>query len=117
MKNKKWILLIVAGLAIGLGITLFSPWASGSPDGLERVAEDEGFAEEGKDPTYQVIADYVLPGVENERLSTVLAGMVGVVMVMAVSLGAGAVLYAVARRRESGASATQEQTGAPPRSG
>lgn len=95
--RRSWIALILIGVVIGLGITLFSPWASSEPDGLERVAEDKGFVDEGKDPPYEVIAGYVFPGVENERLATVLAGVVGVLIVAGVSLAIGLGLWALSR--------------------
>jgi hypothetical protein len=88
-QRRRWLGLLAVGLAIALGITLFSPFASGSPDGLERVAEDEGFIEEAEDPSYNIIADYVFPGVENERLATILAGVVGVLIVGALGLAIG----------------------------
>lgn len=70
----------VAGLAIALALAFLSPLASGSPDGLERVAEDKGFIDTAQDPAYQIIADYLFPGVENEALATILAGVVGTVI-------------------------------------
>lgn len=97
--NKSWIAIIAVGIAIALGITLFSPWASSDPDGLERVADDKGFIDEGNDPAYEVIADYAFPGIENERVATVLAGVVGVVIVAGISLGAGFGLWALSRSR------------------
>jgi hypothetical protein len=97
--KKSWLVLIVVGLAIALGVVVLSPLASSEPDGLERVAEDKGFVDEGNDPAYQVIADYVFPGVENERLATVLAGVVGVLVVSGVTFGAGFGLWALSRSR------------------
>ncbi len=97
--NRKWLAVIVAGVAIALGITLFSPWASSDPDGLERVAEDKGFLEEAKGPSYEIIPDYTFPGVENERLATILSGIVGVLIVVVLALVAGYGLQALARSR------------------
>lgn len=78
--------------AIGLGIALllavFSPLASAHPDGLEWVAEQKGFLEAARGPLYNLIPDYVLPGVSNEALATILAGIVGTLMVFSVALGA-----------------------------
>jgi ABC-type Fe3+ transport system permease subunit len=91
MKNRNWWLAGV-GLLIALAVTLISPLASAWPDGLERVAEDHGFLDLGEDPAYEIIPDYVLPGVQSESLATILAGMVGVVIVFGVGLGAGYVL-------------------------
>jgi hypothetical protein len=79
--NKGWLGIIAIGLAIAVVVVLFSPWASSHPDGLERVAEDEGFIEEAKDPPYEVIADYVFPGVENEKVATILSGLIGIAIV------------------------------------
>ena len=39
----KWFTILALALAIGLA-TAVSPFASSSPDGLNRVAEDHGFA-------------------------------------------------------------------------
>ena len=39
----KWFTILALALAIGLA-TAASPFASSSPDGLERVAADKGFA-------------------------------------------------------------------------
>ena len=108
MNRRNWIVLVAVGVGIGLFITLFSPWASSEPDGLERVAEDKGFIDEGNDAPYKVIADYVFPGVENERLATILAGAVGVLIVTGVSLGAGFGLWALARSRAQKAGEGEE---------
>ena len=80
------------GLAFAVIIAALSPLASAHPDGLERVAEDQGFIEQARDAPYQVLPDYTIPGVSNERVSTVLAGLVGVVLVTAGTLVAARLL-------------------------
>lgn len=65
------------GLIACLIVACLSPLASSSPDGLERVAEDKGFISLGQGAPFQVIADYVFPGIENEALATILAGITG----------------------------------------
>ena len=90
MKRNWW--LIGVGLLIALALTLISPLASPWPDGLERVAEDQGFLDLGEEPAYELIPDYVLPGIQNESLATILAGIVGVLLVFGVGLGAGYIL-------------------------
>ena len=77
MKFTWWI----AGYFIALAVTLLAPFASGSPDGLERVAEDQGFIDTAKDAPYSIIADYVFPGIESEALATILAGVIGVTII------------------------------------
>ena len=86
MKRRHYLGLLVVSMGIALFITLFSPLASSEPDGLEKVAENEGFIAQAEDAPYEVIADYVLPGVDNEHLATVLAGIIGIVVVAAVAL-------------------------------
>ena len=92
MKWKWWIV----GLLIALAVTLISPLASAWPDGLERVAEDKGFIEDAQDAPYEAIPDYVLPGIGNEALATVLAGIVGTLVVFGLAYGLGILL----RRRK-----------------
>jgi hypothetical protein len=96
MRNKAW---WIAGLVIALAVTLLSPLASPWPDGLERVAEDHGFIDAAKGPFFEIIPDYVLPGIPSESLATILAGAVGVLIVFGITLGAG---YALRRRRPEG---------------
>jgi hypothetical protein len=93
MKLKWWIV----GLLIALAVTLISPLASAWPDGLERVAEDKGFIEDAQDAPYEVIPDYVFPGIGNEAVATILAGIVGTLVVFGLAYGLGALL----RRREA----------------
>ena len=88
MKWKWWIV----GLLIALAVTLLSPLASAWPDGLERVAEDKGFIEDAQDAPYEVIPDYVFPGIGNEALTTILAGIVGTLMVFGLAYGLGILL-------------------------
>ncbi len=88
MKRKWWII----GLLIALAVALISPLASAWPDGLERVAEDKGFIEDAQDAPYEVIPDYVFPGVGNEAVATILSGIVGTLVVFGLAYGLGALL-------------------------
>lgn len=106
MKLRHYLGLLVVGIGIALLITLFSPFASSEPDGLEKVAENEGFITQAEDAPYEVIADYVLPWVDNEDLATVLAGIIGVLVVTAVALAAAFVLWRLRGARRSTAGGT-----------
>jgi hypothetical protein len=89
--------VLALALAVGLA-TAVSPFASPSPDGLEKVAADEGFIDEGRLHSLQEdspIPDYAFPGVENERFATGLAGFAGTLAVFAIGSG---VAYLVRRR-------------------
>jgi hypothetical protein len=99
--SNRTIGLIAAGLGVALLITLFSPLASSSPDGLERVAEDKEFINKAEDAPYKVIADYVFPWVENEDAATVLAGAVGVLVVAGVTLTLAFGIQRLGRRSSS----------------
>ena len=93
---------LVAGFVLSLVLAgVVSNFASSSPDGLEKVAEDIGFLDSAKDHTYAdgPLADYGVKGIENERLSTGTAGVIGVIATAGVSTGLFLVL-----RRKSGAS-------------
>ena len=83
MKTKWWLIALLVCLAVAS----ISPLASSSPDGLERVAEDKGFLDIGQEAPYQVIADYVFPGIENEALATILAGIIGTLILFSAAYG------------------------------
>lgn len=85
MRGVGW---IAAGLLIALAITLLSPLASSHHDGLERVAEDEDFLEAAENPPYEILPDYTIPFIENEALTTIAAGIIGVLIVTVISYGA-----------------------------
>jgi cobalt/nickel transport protein len=92
---------VVTGLLIALLLAgVVSGFASSSPDGLEKVARDQGFAETAQDSPLagSPVADYAVSGVEDERLSTGLAGVAGVAVTFTFGLG----LFALVRRRDAG---------------
>ena len=89
MSNKK---LLVVGLLVSIVIAGFlSFYASSQPDGLEKVTADQGLDVNAVDSANSdiVLADYGVAGVENERASAFLGGLIGV----AITGLAGAGLY------------------------
>jgi hypothetical protein len=87
--------LAVLAIAVAIGLaTAASPFASSSPDGLERVAADHGFGHraEARDAP---VRDYAFPGIDDPRLATGAAGFTGTLVVLAAGWG----LMAAARRR------------------
>jgi len=90
--------VVLAGVLLALILAgVVSHYASSSPDGLERVAADKGFAHsatrhhaEGK-----ALADYRAPGVDDPRLAGGLAGVTGALVVLVL---AGGLVLAVRRR-------------------
>ncbi len=91
----------LAGLAIALAVASLSPLASSSPDGLERVAEDKGFLDTAQDSPYEIIADYLFPGIENEALATILAGVVGTVIVFGIGYAVAHLFVDLRRSRRA----------------
>ncbi len=78
ISNRKFLasaILVSAVLAGGVSF-----YASSAPDGLEKVAENIGFIDTAKPHANEgfALADYGVAGVENERLSVGLAGLIGV---------------------------------------
>ena len=93
MKNP----LIVTGLVVSLVLAGgVSYYASSQPDGLEKVAGDIGFLDSAKESAVEdgPLAGYGVAGVENERISGGLAGVIGVASTAAVSFG---LFYALRR--------------------
>ena len=88
--------LVVALLLAGGG----SYYASAHPDGLEYVAEKTGFGHAAEDPKTadSPFADYQTAGIDDERVSGGVAGVVGVLLVLVL---AGGLAYAVRRRAPS----------------
>lgn len=78
-----WVGMVMAAIVL---VVLMAPLASPEPDGLERVAEDHGFAADALAPAYEVLPDYTVRGVDDAALSTVLAGVMGVVLTGGVAL-------------------------------
>lgn len=89
---------LIAGLLVAIALALFvSPFASSSPDGLEKVSIDQGFDDTAEDHALSdsPVADYGVQGVGDERVSTGLAGLIGVLL----TFGIGAGLFGLLRRR------------------
>ncbi len=83
MKFKWW----HGALVLAFLLAVLSPWASSAPDGLERVAEEKGFIHVALGAPYKIIADYVVPGVANEAAATILAGILGTLILFGIGYG------------------------------
>jgi hypothetical protein len=82
-----WIFSIVfiGGVLLTLALTILSPLASSHPDGLEWAAEEHGFLMTTKESFYQIIPDYALPGITNEKFATITAGIIGAMLVFSIA--------------------------------
>ncbi|MDQ4078569.1 MAG: energy-coupling factor ABC transporter permease [Chloroflexota bacterium] len=72
---------VPAGLAAAFAVTLLAPFASSDPDGLERVATNLGFLGQGQGAPYEVLPDYTIPFLGETALSTILSGVIGMLVV------------------------------------
>jgi cobalt/nickel transport protein len=95
MSFRKWWLI---GLGVALLMATVSPLASGSPDGLQKVAEQQGFANTATQSPFQVVAGYLFPGIQNETLSKMVAGWLGVLVVFGLVYGIG---WLITRKKRS----------------
>jgi hypothetical protein len=95
--------LLVALLIAGVG----SYYASSHPDGLEWSAQEEGFLDTARDSATanSPLADYSVSGVDDGRLSGGLAGVIGVVVTLAL---AGGVTLVLRRRSHDRVSASSD---------
>jgi cobalt/nickel transport system permease protein len=80
--------VLVGGALIALLLVVLSPLASSHPDGLEWVAEQQGFMGLAQPSVYHIIPDYILPGIHNEALATIAAGVLGILVVFGSVYGA-----------------------------
>ena len=87
----------LGGGILAVLLTALSPLASSHPDGLEWVAEQLQFIESARPPFYEIIPDYLVPGIPNEALATIAAGILGLVVVTLAAMSAG-----LLRRRTQG---------------
>jgi hypothetical protein len=90
VKDRRFRLFMVAGIAVALLLAgVVSYYASSRPDGLEKVAEDKGFLQTADDHATgdSPLADYGVEGVDDERASVGLAGVLGVALTLVVAGG------------------------------
>jgi cobalt/nickel transport system permease protein len=102
---RRWLPTILCGLGVALAMVVFlSPLASELPDGLEFVGQRIGFLTEksSSSPIPVPMPDYELslPSLEHVKAATAVAGLVGTLVVFAVSSGLARVFSGAGRRSE-----------------
>ncbi|MGY5129905.1 energy-coupling factor ABC transporter permease [Streptomyces nigrescens] len=105
--RRVWLAGLAAALVCAGGISYY---ASASPDGLEKVAQDHGIDAKAEDHAAKdsPLADYSVKDITDPRLSGGLAGVIGVGATLAVGTG----VFVVVRRRRSAATAERPDAGA-----
>jgi hypothetical protein len=97
MKNP----LVLVGLAVSLVLAGgVSYYASSHLDGFEKAASEIGFLDTQKDSPLKdsPLADYRVAGIENDRVTGGLAGVIGVASTAAISFG---IFYGLRRFNKS----------------
>ncbi|MEW1753261.1 energy-coupling factor ABC transporter permease [Streptomyces angustmyceticus] len=94
--RRVWLAGLAAALVCAGGISYY---ASASPDGLEKVAHDQGIDAKTRDHAAKdsPLADYSVKDITNARLAGGLAGIIGVGATLAVGTG----VFVVLRRRRN----------------
>jgi cobalt/nickel transport system permease protein len=103
----RWRTFALAVLAvIAIMAAIVSQFAASSPDGLERVAAEEGFLDRGGDHDLadMPFADYATRGIDNPRVSLAVAGVSGAMLTLLV--GGGIVVAGRAARGRRAVCAT-----------
>ncbi len=93
-KSSTW---VAAGLVIALIVAFFSFTTSSDPDGLERVAKDQGFLETTLEPIYNLLPDYTISFIENEMVSGIVAVIAGTLVVFGLAYLVGRLLRQLKR--------------------
>ena len=112
MRSSNLRLFVAGGLLVAIGLAmLVSGLASSSPDGLNKVAEDHGLAANASQHLLEngPLAGYAVKGVNGDRLSTGICGVIGVL----VTFGIGLALFALLRAMRSGGDGRSEPIRAP----
>ena len=105
-------LFLLSGLLIALGLAmLVSGFASSAPDGLNKVAEDHGIAASAKERLFEngPLAGHAVKGVGNDRVSTAISGLIGVLITFSIGLALFALLRAMRSASGSGKGAAPTQ--------
>jgi cobalt/nickel transport system permease protein len=76
--------ILIGGGLLALILAVLSPLASAHPDGLEWVAEKQGFIGTAQEALYNLLPDYTIPGISSPVLTTIIAGIIGVIIVFLV---------------------------------
>jgi len=81
--------LWAAVITVAVVAAVISQFASSSPDGLARVADNQGIEASSDAPTTtgSIFADYATRGIDNEQLSLAVAGLAGAMLAGAVGTG------------------------------
>ena len=99
MKRMSTLAFILIGIAAAVALViLVAPNANANPDGLEKVAAEQGIDNNVQDHDLAggPFADYGVSGVDNRYAGTWISGLLGVTVTFAIGAG---IVYVVRRSR------------------
>lgn len=103
--------LAAGGLVLALVVGVVAVFlASPSPDGLEKVAEEHGFLDTAQAPLFNIIPDYMMPGVDHQALAGVLAVVIGILLLFGVGYGIARALQRRSQRAAERPAAASESS-------
>lgn len=88
MRSGWWII----GLSVSILLAVLSPLASILPDGLDRFAEDQNFSEKAVEPAFSVMPGFSFPGIDNGAVATIIAGLLGTLLLFGLGVGLASIL-------------------------
>ena len=89
MTKKKRAILYFLGITVLL-VVIVAPFSASEPDGLEWVADRQGFSQKAKaEGKHAWLREYQIPGVKNATLGTILSGLMGIVLVFGLTYALG----------------------------
>lgn len=101
MKRISTLAFVIVGLAAAVALVIFlAPSANPNPDGLEKVAADQGIdsAVRAHALADGPLADYGVSGVDNRYVGTWVAGLAGIAVTFVVGAG---IVFVVRRVRRA----------------
>lgn len=100
---------VVAGVLIALAVVFLSPLASTDPDGLNRVAMNLGFIHNAQAASGP-LAGYKIPFLGNTSTSKILAGTLGILVVLAAAFITGRTLQKRSHSKDQSSSRENRQS-------
>ena len=94
---------IIGGILVTLLVVFISPFASGFPDGLEWVAQENGFLDTAVNAPFEILPDYSIPILGATSFSTIIAGIIG-------AAATAVIVWLLARRLRPQTPAAHEST-------
>jgi hypothetical protein len=101
VKRISTLAFILIGIAAAVALVVFlAPNANPNPDGLQKVAADQGIDSDARDHALAdgPLADYGLSGIDNRYVGTWVAGLTGVALTFVVGAG---LVFVVRRARRA----------------